>query len=101
MIGVAVVLIVVVASYLRSLGWCKKDFKPKDECYSLWHNEIWTDEQKEVLRKNRWDSNIELMLPHYKHYGDYERCMLLLFSQLSTLYDKCECELLREVTERN
>ncbi len=89
----------VVASYLTSLGWAKLGYVPKDNCASYWFNETWTDEQKKALHNARFEDKVTVMLPHHKHYGDYERCMVHLFGELSSIYDKCECELLKEVVE--
>lgn len=86
-----------VASYLDKHGWRKND-GPSFDSFSLWYKEIWTDEETDKLNSVKQVDEVELMLPHHKHYRDYGTRMMEVFYNLSIVYDKCECELLSEIS---
>jgi hypothetical protein len=88
----------VVESYLKTIGWYKTDFVPKNKAYSVWHKKAWAEEERNNLQNSeRRCDEAEIMLPHDKSFVDYGRRMAEVFITLSIIYDKCACELLNEV----
>jgi hypothetical protein len=85
--------------FMINNGWTKTNFVHRDDYFSIWTKDKYTEEESYRVKNSRHSrvDEIDILLPHKKEFRDYGDRMEELFEILSVIHDQCECQLIENI----